>query len=162
MPVFFTKERFYCWLVKSIDLFQPQNSEYYVDFDETGEPVFKEPNEIRPPKHLPQHLRNVQDISSETCDRLFHTTIDLVHPDFDEELPKLSQMDFNDSARMLFYIHRANLKFGQKFFYRVWHVACLLWQQRLDYASGGRTCDHMRFCANGNASRVLEHMLQLL
>ena len=103
-----------------MEIFRPQNSLYYADFEE-DKPVFKAHAALQVPCHLPQDVMQVRDVSGEAFRVLFCMNTDLVKPDFEEDLPKISAMSFEECASVLMYIHRANIKYGQKFFWQKWH-----------------------------------------
>ena len=114
-------------LLTCMDLFQPQNSGYYARFSPEGQFSVNLAKGI--PAGFPQDYQQMHDLSM----RIYYGMLSLQlpepflkYPNFEEMKAQADSLPFEGCAQFLMFWCRANMRYGQDFFYKTWQEGTAL------------------------------------
>lgn len=114
-------------LLTCMDLFQPENCGYYACFSPNG--ALQAEHKRAVPEGFPEDphvlLRFCTEIYN-SMGKLHLPEAYLKYPNFDEMKARADTLSFEDCAQFLLFWSRANLKYGQEFFYKTWQEGTVL------------------------------------
>lgn len=113
-------------LLKCMDLFQPVNCGYYARFLPEG--MYMELQKGIP-AGFPQNYQQMYELSGEiygTMGKLGLPKECLKYPNFDDLKARADALSFESCGQFLLFWNRANLKYGQEFFFKTWQEGTAL------------------------------------
>ena len=114
-------------LLTCMDLFQPQNCGYYARFSPEGEFSVKLAEGI--PAGFPQDYQQIYDLSGRIYNGMLSLQLPepfLKYPNFEALMSQVDTLSVEGCAQFLLFWSRANLRYGQEFFYKTWQEGTAL------------------------------------